>query len=307
MVKFDIKTDIARPVIDKRGVNINIMEEMEEVVEVTAGKKILEEMFVNYETATKTTEVPKGSDNWYHHCSAVLRKMSKEPKIINGNSDEERLENLKTFLTDHIVDMLMMQERVDLMNFLHQNQSFQGDNEEMQQFVSRVRLYLKNKEISARGITGTIIFNGPSRSSNLNVFVLRDGMWVQGEPEDKRDLQTAFSKYLLPKNKLNNYVGFIGFENIKKYMVYKIKDTTNERSTGFRCDQAGKVRVVDILNDIENEVTYSSKGTKEGMYELCVRQEFTLRSFQQRKLDDLIWFVNTETAIINEFEKKEKK
>jgi hypothetical protein len=55
-----------------------------------------------------------------------------------------------------------------------------------------------------------------------------------------------------------------------------------------------------------------SKITKDGSYELCVRQEFTLRSFEKNKDKHLIngnaitWFVDTETAIINEFEKKEK-
>jgi hypothetical protein len=95
-------------------------------------------------------------------------------------------------------------------------------------------------------------------------------------------------------------------------MVYKIKDTTNERSTGFRCDQSGKDKTIDILNDIEKDTRFVSKITKDGSYELCVRQEFTLRSFEKDKDRRLIngnsitWFVDTETAIMNEFEKKEK-
>lgn len=90
-------------------------------------------------------------------------------------------------------------------------------------------------------------------------------------------------------------------------MVYKIKDTTNNRSTGFRCDQSGKEKTINILNNIYNENKYTTKETKEGLFELCVRQEFTLRSFENQKLDNKTWFLDTETAIINEFEKKEKK
>ena len=62
----------------------------------------------------------------------------------------------------------------------------------------------------------------------------------------------------------------------------------------------------DILNDIDINNTYASKVTKEGALELCVRQELTLRSFNNQKLDGRTWFLDTETAIINEFQKKEK-
>ena len=89
-------------------------------------------------------------------------------------------------------------------------------------------------------------------------------------------------------------------------MVYKIKDTENERSTGFRCDQSGKEKIIKLLNDIETDERYAPKVTKDGAFELCVRQEFTLRSFENQKLNNQTWFLDTETAIINEFEKKEK-
>ena len=105
---------------------------------------------------------------------------------------------------------------------------------------------------------------------------------------------------------MNQYVGFIGFENNKKYMVYKVKDTKNERSTGFRCDQSGKDKIIKLLNDIEIDEKYASKVTKDGAFELCVRQEFMLRSFEHQRLENKTWFLDTETAIINEFEKREK-
>ena len=111
-------------------------------------------------------------------------------------------------------------------------------------------------------------------------------------------------------------------ENNKKYMVYKVKDTTNKRSTGFRCDQSGKEAVIKILNYIETGEKYTSKGTKENpkkatkdsAKELCVRQELLLRCFEKLKrsnkillnVNNKIWFLDTESAIFNEFEKKDK-
>jgi glutamate/tyrosine decarboxylase-like PLP-dependent enzyme len=94
-------------------------------------------------------------------------------------------------------------------------------------------------------------------------------------------------------------------------MIYKVKDTDNERSTGFRCNQSGKEKIIKILNEIELSEKYISKITKEGAFELCVRQEFTLRSLEYQERDKpkknrTVYFLDTETAIINEFEKKEK-
>ena len=123
----------------------------------------------------------------------------------------------------------------------------------------------------------------------------------------KGKLFLILKKYKLKTN-LNNYVGFIGFETNSKYMVYQVKDTINKRSTGFRCDQSGKEKIVKVLNDIESNIESisTSKDKKDGGKELCVRQEFILRSFEHRKLNNKTWFLDTETAIINEFQKKEK-
>ena len=50
---------------------------------------------------------------------------------------------------------------------------------------------------------------------------------------------------------LNEIVGFIGFEVNKNNMVYKIKDTSNARSTGFRCHQSGKEKIIKLLNKLK--------------------------------------------------------
>ena len=88
---------------------------------------------------------------------------------------------------------------------------------------------------------------------------------------------------------MNKFVGFVGFETNQKDMVFKIKDTTNKRSTGFRCIQAGKgKKIIDILNEIEGfkyqEERFSVGESKESVYELCIRIELTLRSYEYEKL-----------------------
>jgi len=311
MIKFHIKTNVAKPVIDKRNILDKIISEEEEIPEeMFEGRKVFENMYSNYKLALETSKVPRGNDNWYLYCGVVLRKMMKETDIINADSDQERLEILEEFLIQHIVDTLMMEEKVDLLNYLYAFPDLDKTLEiNMQKrFLNKSKKYLFSKFITAKGIIGIVIFNGPSRVENLNIFILdkETNKWIPAEAEDKKDLSPAILKKYKLKLNLNHYVGFIGFENNKKYMVYKIKDTANERSTGFRCDQSGKEKVMNILNDIENGDRYVPKKTKDGAYELCVRQELTLRSFEYENVENKTWFLDTETAIINEFEKKEK-
>jgi hypothetical protein len=204
----------------------------------------------------------------------------------------------------------MMNEKVDLLNYIYSNKDLETKlpqgYERLKRFYGKMKKYLLTKLIVAKGITGIVVFNGPSRIENLNIFVLDGDKWIPAKPEDKRDLGDSILKKYRLKTNLSHYVGFIGFENNKKYMVYQVKDTENERSTGFRCDQAGKEKIINLLNDIENDDRFVSKVTKDGAKELCVRQELTLRSFENQHLDDKTWFLDTETAIINEFQKKEK-
>ncbi len=317
-VHFKIKNEAVKPVIDKRHLDeFEIEEELEldgnnkpnkgKPVEeiVPPGKLVLDEMFKNFVIAFETTKVQRGVKNWYELCGLVIRKMLNED-IIPGDSEPEKVDILVKFVIEHLVDSLLLQERIDLLDYLYDNTTFQTQNDNYNKFVPKVKKYLLSKLIMAKGLTGMVMFDGPSRVDNLKIFILKDGKWVLGSPEDKRDLGPAIiQKYNKPYN-MNRFVGFIGFETNKKYMVYKVKDIENERSTGFRCDQAGKDKVMDILNDIENDDKYISKVTKDGAFELCVRQEFTLRSYQMQNLDNKTWFLDTESAIINEFEKKEK-
>ena len=319
MIKIQIKSDVAKPVIDKRNLveNIKMNDDGDIAKNKTIGiegKKVLDDIFNNYNLVWQTKKAERGTKNWYELCGSLIQKMSKE-EIIPGNTEKERLEILELFLIEHIVDSLMLNEKIDLLNYIYSDDDLTSKLTDVrkQRFFEKITLQLKKKIIVSKGITGIIIFDGSSRVENINVFVLNENnTWVLAEPEDKKDLEPGIiNKYRLKKN-VNKYVGFIGFENKRKYMVYKVKDTENERSTGFRCDQSEKSEIMLMLNNLEIEDKYVNETTKEGKLELCVRQEFTLRSleYQEQLKPDVskrkTYFLDTETAIMNQFEKKDK-
>ena len=326
---------------------------------------------------SRKNKISKGEQNWYEHCGVVMRKMIVDDKIVSGSNDDERETNLKIFLIHHIADELMMNERIVIMNYLEENnemdenippiiltnifelfQKFQAipkkaieDNKMRIKFlftffIKELRAYLYGKIIVAKRLQGLVIFNGPSslfndgdNNGNLNVFIQKDKVWVPAEPEDKRDLETAIKKKykLTSADHLNRYVGFIGFESNKQFMTFKLKDTSDERNTAYRCDQSGKEMIIARLNDIEKDKVeeqrfftkvkkgnmtteeYNEKNkqkTKDGAFELCIREEFTLRSFQMMETANavtktkgkfkIVWFLDTEKAVYNQFEKREK-
>ena len=327
MIKFEIKTNAIKPVIDKRGIREKDAEDAEgrdaegTENEFLEGKNVLDTMFNNYKLASNTIKIQRGNDNWYHICGVIMRRISTEDNIIFADSKEKRVEILEKMLIEHIVDSLMMNDKINLLNYIYANKNLENKlmDEILKRFYTKIKIYLQTKFIVSKGITGIVIFDGPSRFNNLNIFVLNDDKWMLATPEDKRDLGDAILKKYRLKTNLNHYVGFIGFENNNKYMVCQIKDTKNERSTGFRADQAGKNKIISILRNIDSDDRFISNILKkkqsndaegrengEGAKELYIRVELTLRIFEYQKLHNKTWFVDTETAIVNEFQKKEK-
>ena len=300
-IQFEMQNIAAKPVVDKRLLNEKILGKFVEVEEFARGKEILMSMFSNFILATTTRTIERGNKNWYELCGIVMRKM-----VENEGIDKN---TLVKFVIEHIVDTLMLPDRIDLMNYIWGDSNFFtiSPDTNFKFFSKNVQKYLQSKIIVYKRITAVVIYDGSSSRENLRVFVLNGKEWLPAEPEDKRALSPEIDrKYRLKgKDNLNAYVGFIGFETAKKYMVYKVKDTTNERSNGYRCDQAGKEKVIDVLNEIDGENRFPYKETKDSAFELCVRQELTLRN-KQKEDNEIIWFLDTETAIYNEFEKKEK-
>jgi hypothetical protein len=215
------------------------------------------------------------------------------------------------------------------MNYLILDKDTNKDtNKEKEDFTNLIRKYLKTKEYYAEKskLTYVVVFDGPSKqykdivdekgktTGNLNIFILRAKKWVPAEPEDKRDLeQPIIDNYKFKKDiksQMNDNVGFIGFETNHKDMVFKIKDTTNSRSYGYRCIQAGKgKKIIDTLEELESKhplLARSDTEAKDSVFELCIRIELLLRIYQEEKVEGKMWFIDTERAIFNQFEKKEK-
>ena len=143
----------------------------------------------------------------------------------------------------------------------------------------------------------------------------RSNKWVEAEPEDQREIadSNATKDYLKMKpDDYNKIIGFIGYEKSNRYLVFKTKDMLmiSKHNIGARCDESGKVKTLQKINEILGENKYTNENTKikkdedgnvifeaVGQVELCVLQEFILRFFNTIKRDEKKWFFTPEMAI----------
>jgi hypothetical protein len=304
MIKFEIKQNIVKPVIDKRNIDKVIVEE--EVERFPEGNRIINEMKVNYDTAnefTKQTKVPRGDDNWYRHCGIVIQKMSKEFPESN--------KYLISYLVAHIIEVLLFEEKLEVMNYLYSMEHIKKET-----FEWFAKEYFVMNSIKT---TNFIIFIMYKLNKQMIMILNDNNKWVEAQPEDQREIKSseAVENYLKIKIKddYNRIVGFIGYEKSNRYMVFKTKDMLmlSKHNIGARCDEAGKGKTLQKLNEILGENKYTNENTKAqkdengniireavGQIELCVLQEFILRYFNTIGIKNKSkkWFFTPEMAIL---------
>ena len=299
MIKFEIKQNIVKPVIDKRNLNKVILEEEE--ISFPEGNRLVDEMKLNFDISNEFSKngkkVSRGDDNWYKHCGIIMRKMSKEYP--------DSKEYIISYLLDHMIELLLFEEKLEVMNYL-----YSLENIKQSSFEWFAKEYFEVNSIKTKNFTAFIMYKLNKR---MIMILNENDKWIEAEPEDQREIASSkeTKEYLNMKvDDYNKIIGFIGYEKSNKYLVFKTKDMLSKRDTGARCDESGKVKTLQKLNEIVGETKYTNENTKAekdsdgnvireavGHVELCVLQEFILRYFNTIKKDDKKWFFTPEMAI----------
>jgi len=315
MISFDIKPKINRQLDtktrndnlivdnDNKLDNVNDIHDKKKEYEYQERKdKILSEMNENFnltkEYLKPGKKVPRGDDNWYKHCGVVMRKMAKE--------FPDSKDYLLHFLMAHMIELLLFEEKLDLMNYIYSLKEIEINSIEF--FIKE---YFERKSITTKNLNAIILYNLNKRK--IMVLNSKTKKWVEAEPEDQREIAETHEVRDLLDFKVSDYniiVGFMGYEKNNKYLIFKTKDMLSNRDTGARCDEAGKNKTIQILNQIIGEEKYTKENTKilkdddknviqdaVGHVELCVMQEFVLRFFDRIKKNDKKWFLSPEMAL----------
>ena len=138
-------------------------------------------------------------------------------------------------------------------------------------------------------------------------LVVKDanGVWTEAQGEDYQDLAPAISnlaeRFLPAVKKMNQLMGFMSIFK-KDFIVFKVKYMKRARHKGARCDQSHKKDAIQIINDLLGETVVPADSTKSRI-ELCIVEEFLLRSFQSKAKDGKAWFLNPGEAVLVDIEK----
>jgi hypothetical protein len=301
MINFELKENIVKNVINKRNLN-NIIVDKEEI-EFSEGKRIIDLMTVNYNITIeylKQTKVPRGDDNWYKHCGIVIKKMAKEYP--------ESKKYLLQFLVAHIIELLLFEDKHHIMNYLYSLESIPQES-----FERYAKNYFEKNSITTKNFTAFIAYKLNKR---IIMILNENNKWIEASPEEQREIASSKeTKDFLAFNPMdyNTIIGFIGYEKGNKDLAFKTKNMTSKRDTGARCDQAGKNKNLEKLNQIIGENKYTNENTKAikdkdgniiqdamGNDELCVLEEFILRYFnvsEENGKNGKKWFLTPEMAI----------
>jgi hypothetical protein len=294
MINFEIKKNIEKPVTEKS------VKKLTEEINFVEGNKLVEEMKANFDITreyTKETRVPRGDDDWYKHCGIIIKKMSKEyPKSKD---------HLLRYLVAHMLDICLFEDKLEIMNYL-----YSLDNISQGSFEWLAKEYFETNSITTKNFIVYIMYKLNKR---MIMILDNNNKWIEAEPEDQREIASSKeTKELLAFNidDYNKIVGFIGYEKSNRYLVFKTKDMLSKRDIGARCDEAGKQKTIQKINEIIGEKKYTNENTKiqkdkegniisdaVGQVELCVFQEFILRYFNTINKDNKKWFFTPEMAI----------
>jgi len=269
---------------------IKIKENSLKKVNETIITDILNNIKKQYNAANSDiTIINKGTkEDWYLYL-AVLKNTNYLQKIgINNNDYDE-------FLIAHILEYLTYTESIELLNYIYFHTS-------LNELEMKIKEYYDSCLLQNKGITGIIV----PRDNKQVLLIKGEDKWHNGLQEDYSDLTTEFKKMIIPINDYSKYVGFI--VNFKKeYNVFKVKNMSDIRGSGARCDQSGKSETIKLLNDIitmAKTIELKDDNFKERKkLELCILQEMYLRYYSKIKKNDKIWFLSPQKSSINNIAK----
>ena len=251
------------------------------------GVSILNALSKKYATTLKYASndeiISRGEADYYKFCGRALRELVSKELI-----DIQKINDL---IIEHLVDMLVYQDKVDLINYFYNIQHDDSENT----IEIRVFTYLRNSVISYKNKIFIVLFDGPTKK----ILMYQDNIWSDADAFDADQID---NKSIRNSREYNSLVGFIDYEKTENAMVFKTKDMSNSRSSGARCDQSNKQSKLKNLSIIlDNQPIFTTENTKTtNQQELCAYQEFILRyknglgnekvyflSFEQYKLSKI--------------------
>jgi hypothetical protein len=269
--------------------------------------KLMRELNVNYSNFLNAKELMTGEKDWYKQANRVINILQAKHEI--------GFDELEEHIIKHMVDMLLPREKMILVSYIYEKIRANGEpgqiaETQQKKLETIIKAYLDTKIVRALNKRGFVIAGNGKWS--LYIQSEEDAkQWSEGETEDIRLFISngAFVNLIKRTDELSNIIGFINMQASETVMRFRVKDLTHlQNNTGTRIDNQIKSDIVKRINLILGENAYTDKNVN-GINSMgfSIILEMLMRQMTEDKINNKIWFLDPETALVNTIQKYKKK
>ena len=293
-------------------------------------------LFNTFETCKTVHEKPtKEQDEWYYYCGKVINQISQTEEFQTSR------EELHELVIANLLEHMLFEGSLNLLNYLYKKNNYSmntgsgvGVGIQLLTPFERMLLQYYSQQVIHRPLVGRraaaaaaaaaetkpspedkgMLLFDKKKKELFALVVLRyeTREWTAAEPEDERDFELLLGKIQTEQiRSMNMIIGFISLFKME-YLVFKVKVMSKKRDKGARCDQSGKTDAITIINTIlsmnpatqGDEYKLTTENTKQRTQrELCVFQEFLLRTFHRKGINGRKWFFTPCESLLCDIER----
>ena len=223
-------------------------------------------------------------------------------------------EKIKYILIQHLLDNLSFNEKQKLLEYIFNLTTITHELEKV------IKSYFDNKKIANSILSGFLIYNDNKYDILLMKTNKNKKYFIKAKQGEVNNLLTKIKdKFLFSldefKNDFGNKIGVllnIKNKSLEQYeLLFKIKDTKQERTTGARCDQYTKTDKLKLLNELVSNIdnivdNYTGVNMKKIPIDTCYFIEFLFRYMNIEEVGGKKWFLDAEQSILNKLERRIK-
>jgi hypothetical protein len=295
---------------------------------------IVKELETSMQYVFNTKVLNKGEKNWYRHAGMVvhyskpehqyeeIQKTKNPDKTITVKKVLHTLpitqlreqyeitdEAIKKYMVEHFLDVLPFQKKMTVIQHLYASETHPATNNEYEKMM---KAYFDERIIQSNELTGITIMKDETLIIMMKHTKNGKVLWTEADEEDYEMIGKELLKHVIPRtpDKMNALLGFVTQFTSKKSnvkeMVFKIKDMTEKRNNfGARIDDAGKDKVVKILNKIVKSTYYNDDNTTfVSQLGLCIVIEILMRHFSSIHDSGKYYYLTPEQTVMSEIIKK---
>jgi hypothetical protein len=237
----------------------------------------------------KSVKLEAGDNDWYKHAITVIEILQKKHNITGEKTIE--------YMLYHYLDTLTLREQLLIINKIYST----NFNSNMLLDII-IKKYFDGKILEVGNKKAIVLaYNDKTKLYIQSNELLT--LWNESDKQsDKEFFQDAkMRKFLIAGNKFNDNIGFMQLFRDTGEITFKIKDMKQKRNNkGSRIDRLRKNEIIAFFNQVLGYQEYNNENTEPILkISLCVMLEIVLRYYNEMRKNDKVWFLDVETAIIN--------